>query len=91
MPRSIIWTTGLPKACEVCVPRAENTGLLRRFVLPLYCLILKSPAVQDLLNTIFVADPAQRATLEEVKAHVWLGGQILPSGVLYNELLQRKR
>lgn len=46
---------------------------------------------QDLLNCIFVANPAQRATLEELKTHAWLAGPILPPDVLYEELLQRKR
>lgn len=46
---------------------------------------------QAFLNRIFVADPAQRATLEELKSHEWLAGDTLPANALYEELLQRKR
>lgn len=46
---------------------------------------------QAFLNRIFVADPAQRANLEELKSHAWLAGDILPPRALYEELLQRKR
>ncbi|CAM9752335.1 unnamed protein product, partial [Sphacelaria rigidula] len=49
------------------------------------------PLAQAFLNRIFVADPAQRATLEELKSHAWLAGDTLPPNALYEELLQRKR
>ncbi|CAM9672933.1 unnamed protein product [Hapterophycus canaliculatus] len=49
------------------------------------------PLAQAFLDRIFVADPAQRATLEELKSHEWLAGDILPARALYEELLQRKR
>lgn len=49
------------------------------------------PLAQAFLNRIFVADPAQRATLEELKSHEWLAGDTLPARALYDELLQRKR
>eukprot|EP00752_Nemacystus_decipiens_P017568 g15743.t1 len=49
------------------------------------------PLAQAFLNRIFVADPAQRATLEELKSHAWLAGDTLPPRALYDELLQRKR
>lgn len=48
-------------------------------------------SIQAFLNRIFVADPAQRATLEELKAHPWLAGDSLPPRALFEELLQRKR
>lgn len=46
---------------------------------------------QAFLNRIFVADPAQRATLEALKSHEWLAGDVLSANDLYVELLQRKR
>eukprot|EP00904_Undaria_pinnatifida_P011192 jgi/Undpi1/7202/HiC_scaffold_22.g09676.m1 len=49
------------------------------------------PLAQEFLNRIFVADPAQRATLNELKSHPWLAGDILPPRALHEELLQRKR
>ncbi|CAB1099358.1 unnamed protein product [Ectocarpus sp. CCAP 1310/34] len=49
------------------------------------------PLAQAFLNRIFVADPLQRATLEELKSHEWLAGGTLPAHTLYDELLQRKR
>lgn len=47
--------------------------------------------LQAFLNRIFVADPAQRATLEELKSHAWLAGETLSPNAVYEELLQRKR
>ncbi|CAM9642585.1 unnamed protein product [Laminaria digitata] len=49
------------------------------------------PLAQDFLNRIFVADPARRATLDELKSHPWLAGDTLPPRALREELLQRKR
>ncbi|CAM9347030.1 unnamed protein product [Pylaiella littoralis] len=49
------------------------------------------PLAQAFLNRIFVADPTQRATLEALKSHEWLAGEVLPANALYEELLQRKR
>lgn len=71
----------LPQRVFACLIKRRHSEAQR---------ICSNPLSQAFLNRIFVADPTQRATLEELKSHPWLAGDVLPPRALYEELLQRK-
>lgn len=51
---------------------------------------LFSPAVQSLLNKIFVVEPAERATVDDIVADAWFNGMCTPPDTLGAELTRRK-
>jgi len=48
------------------------------------------PEFQAFINTIFVADPEQRTTLEAMKSHEWMQGETLSPADLKQQIEQRK-
>lgn len=46
---------------------------------------------QEFLNRIFVADPEQRATIDELWSHPWMQGPTLQSGELEEQMSQKNR
>jgi len=48
------------------------------------------PEAMEFLNRVFVTDPEQRITIEEIKAHPWFNGDTFPEEALDAELQRRK-
>ena len=44
---------------------------------------------QDLLNSIFVSNPSERITLDEILLHKWMTGSILTDSELRNDMLKQ--
>lgn len=50
-----------------------------------------SAEFRDLLNTMLAAEPAERLTIEKIKAHPWYNGEIKEAGDLKTEFIKRKK
>lgn len=48
------------------------------------------PAAMEFLNRVFVADPEQRITIDEIKQDAWFTGETFPEEALDAELQRRK-
>ena len=59
--------------------RATVSSSLAVCVCVCVCMCFGAACGQDLLNRIFVMDPEQRLTLEQVSAHRWVTSTLVPS------------